>query len=334
MIDNIFTALVRKKTTGAILEFVLWCAVCFTSLMAIVAFAFGKGNITWILLMFFSIGLGVLMAFCLRGIVMVYSVCVFCVINLPVHFLAFVNGYHGGEYSSPLNILLFILALLLGIGSVACAFVQFFSKCNLGTVTAIMVLCESALIVLLQILIYTSGFIGELSGENEFHRSWLNARGYWIGTSCYWMVLIVVCVYLCALSWGPIEKAKGKLFDQAVNVQTAQAGNYAQGAQTAFQPGLQGMQGVYAGRIFYLQGRTFTIGSGEGADIVITDAYVSRMHCAVHFQASMGYYEILDQSRNGVFFANGTPMQKGVYHPVQRGSVICIGSAQQQFRLL
>ena len=63
MIDNIFTALVRKKTTGAILEFVLWCAGCFTSLMAIVAFAFGKGNITWILLMFFSIGLGVLMAF-------------------------------------------------------------------------------------------------------------------------------------------------------------------------------------------------------------------------------------------------------------------------------
>lgn len=334
MIDNIFTALVRKKTMGAVLEFVLWCGVCFTALMAIVAFAFGKGNVTWILLMLFSIGLGVLMAFCLRGIVMVYSVFAFYVISLPVHFLAFVTGYYSGEYSSPLNILLFILTMLLGIGSAACAFVQFFSKLNLGTVTAVMVLCETALIMLLQILIYAAGFIGDVSVENEFHRIWLNARGYWIGTLCYWMMLIIVCIYLCALFWGPIEKTKSKLSGQAANTGASQVGGYVQGTQTSFQPGLQGIQGIYAGRIFYLQGRTFTLGSGEGVDIGIADAYVSKIHCAVCFQESMGYYEVLDQSRNGVFFANGMPMQKGVYNPVQRGSVICIGSVRQQFKLL
>ena len=60
MVDNIFSSLMYKKTTGAVLEFVLWCGVCFAALMAMAAFALGKGNVTWILLMLFSIGLGFL----------------------------------------------------------------------------------------------------------------------------------------------------------------------------------------------------------------------------------------------------------------------------------
>ena len=334
MVDNIFSSLMYKKTTGAVLEFVLWCGVCFAALMAMAAFALGKGNVTWILLMLFSIGLGVLMAFCQRGIAIIYSICAFCVINLLVHFSVFVNGYYGGKYSSPWNILLLTLALLLGIAAAACASIQFFSKLQLGRVTAVLALCESALIMFLQVLIYAVGFLGDYSGENMFHRRWLDERGYWIGTLGYWILLAVACVYLCAIFWGPLEKAKSKLPGQAVPVRAVQAGGGVRGGQAAFHPGLQGLQGIYAGRAFYLQGRELMMGSGEGVDIVIRDVYVSRIHCAVRFQASMGYYEILDQSKNGVFFANGTPLPKGVYSPVQRGSVICIGSGGQQFKLL
>lgn len=356
MIDNIFTALVRKKTAGTILEFVLWCGICFAVLVEMAAFALGKGNVTWMLLMLFSIGFGVLMAFCLRGIAIIYSICTFGVINLLMHFFVFVNGFYGGESSSPLNILLLIFALLLGIGAAACAFVQFFSKFRLGKITAVMVLCESVLIMLLQVSIYAVGFLGNYFQENKLHRSWMNARGYWLGTLGYWMILAVVCVYLCSLFWGPIEKAKSKLSGQAVPEQAGgyaggqamfQAGGgapdrqampwtggYVQEAKTEFHPGMQGLRGIYAGRVFYFQGREFTIGSGEEADIPIVDVYVSRMHCAVHYQASREYYEILDQSRNGVFLADGTMMQKGVYCPLPSGSVICIGSAGQQFKLL
>lgn len=76
MINNIFTALAREKTPGAIMEFVLWCAVCFVVLMSLIALAVGNGHVVWILMMLFSVGLAVLMAFRLKAIAML-TVCAF-----------------------------------------------------------------------------------------------------------------------------------------------------------------------------------------------------------------------------------------------------------------
>ena len=42
--DNIFTALVRRRTTGVVMEFVLWCIVCFAALLSLIALAMGAGN--------------------------------------------------------------------------------------------------------------------------------------------------------------------------------------------------------------------------------------------------------------------------------------------------
>lgn len=322
MIDNIFTALVREKTPGVILEFVLWCTVCFTALMSLIALAMGSGHATWIILMLFSVGLAVLMAFRLKAIALLYSVCAFHMVAFLVHYLCLSMGYSYGESHSPLNIILFILTLMLSLAVVVCAFVHFFSRYNLGTITTILVLCDSAAILLLQILMYTSDYLGDASYVNTYHRAWMNYRGYWIGTVSFWMILAVVSVFYACFFWGPIDSRKGKIY---VAGQTSGGRVFA---------GLQGICGSYAGRAIYLQGRALTIGSGERAAVVIPDAYISSIHCVIRFNPSTGFYEILDQSSNGVWVLDGVRLQRGVYNSVRRGSVICIGSTAQQFRLL
>lgn len=325
MIDNIFTALVRERTPGVILEFVLWCTVCFTALMSLIALAMGGGHATWILLMLFSIGLGVLMAFRLKAIAMLYSVISFHLLIFLVHYLCLSIGYSGGESISPLNIIIFILAIMLSLAVTICAFIHFFSRYNLGTIMTILVICSTAVIILLQILIYAADYLGDNSYANIYHKAWLNYRGYWIGTVSFWVVLAVTAVYYAGFFWGPIDKRKGKIY--------VSGGNYRKGNAGAA-PGLQGICGACAGRTIYLGGRTYTLGSGSGAMVMIPDGYVSQMHCAIRFNNSTGFYEILDQSSNGVWLSDGTRLQKNTYNAVRRGSVICIGSAAQQFRLL
>lgn len=322
MIDNIFTALVREKTPGAVLEFILWCTVCFAALLSLIALAMGGGHITWILLMIFSIGLAVLMAFRLKAIALLYSVGTFYFVTFLVHFLCLSIGYSDGESRSPLNMILFVLTLLLSLAVLICAFVQFFSKFRLGTVLTVLVLVDVAAILLLQILMYMSDYLGNASYVNERHRIWMNNRGYWIGTVSFWMILAVVAVFYACFFWGPIDSRKDKIYV---------AGQSTGGGRM---PGLQGVCGSYAGRVIYLQGRMLTVGSGEGASVVIPDGYVSQIHCQIRFNASTGFYEILDQSSNGTWLANGTQMQKGVYNSVRRGSIICIGTNGQQFRLI
>lgn len=322
MIDNIFTALVREKTPGAILEFILWCTVCFVALLSLIALAMGGGHVTWILVMLFSVGLAVLMAFRLKAIAMLYSAGAFYFVILLVHYLCLSIGYSYGESHSALNIILFILALMLSLAVIVCGFVQFFSRFRLGTVLTILVLVDSAVILLLQILMYTSDYLGDASYVNMYHKAWMNYRSYWIGTVSYWLILAVVAVFYACFFWGPIDSRKDKIYVP---------GQRASGSGAA---GLEGICGVYGGRRIYLQGRALTLGSGEGVSVVIPDGYVSQMHCQIRFNPSSGFYEILDQSSNGTWLSNGTRMQRGVYQSVRRGSVIWIGSKAQQFRLM
>lgn len=321
MINNIFSALVREKTSGAILEFVLWCTVCFTALMSLIALAMGGGHVVWILLMLFSIGLGVLMAFRLKAIALLYSACIFNLLIFFIHYLCFSLGNSEGVSHSPLNIILFVLVLLLSLAVTACAFVQFFSKFQIGKILTILVLVDSAFIMLLQILMYTSEYMGA-SYANSYHRTWLNYKGYWIGTISFWIILAVIDVFYVGFFMGPIDSRKDKIYVSG------------QSAGQRGMPGIQGISGAYAGRTILLRGGMITIGSGNGVSICIPDAYVSQMHCTIRFNSSTGFYEVLDQSSNGVWLTDGTRLQKSVYNSVRRGSILCIGTAAQQFRLL
>ena len=98
--DNIFTALVRRRTTGVVMEFVLWCIVCFAALLSLIALAMGAGNFVWILLLLTAAGLGVIMAFRLREVALLYSVCVFNAILFLIHYLVFSVSYGGGPQTA------------------------------------------------------------------------------------------------------------------------------------------------------------------------------------------------------------------------------------------
>jgi pSer/pThr/pTyr-binding forkhead associated (FHA) protein len=151
----------------------------------------------------------------------------------------------------------------------------------------------------------------------------MNTRGYWPGTIAFWILLAVIAVYYACFFWGPIDNRKGKII-----------GSF--GATNRLSPGIQEIRAGQYGRVWYLQGRTVTIGSGQEANISLNDpsGYLSRIHCSIRFNPSTGFYEVLDQSNSGTWVMNGGQLQPGVYSSVRRGSVLSLGSTAQQFRLL
>lgn len=339
---NIFSALVKERSPGVIMEFTLWCIVCFITLMALIASIVGHGNITWILLMVFSIGLGVLMAFRLKPIAMLYSIGVFNLLLPIIHYACFAKstGYFGlssydYEYSaakySPLNITLFVIVILLSIALVTCGFVFNFTKVKMENLLTIGVIVDCGLTFLLEILMYAAPSVGTGLGEsgisyyNSYLRTLLNYRGYWIGTISLWCMLIVVMLFYIFFFWGSMNSSIKRIREMGKNRVGYAPRGYGY---------LKGICGIYAGHEIPLNGRTLIFGSGSEANVRIQDAYISSTHCVIRFNEVSGLYEIQDVSVNGVYLATGVRLQQGVYTAVAKGSVICIGSQAQQFRLM
>ena len=137
-------------------------------------------------------------------------------------------------------------------------------------------------------------------------------------------MLALTAVFYACYFWMPLDRAVGKITGGS----GSRGGSYGYG----FQAGMQGMTGMYVGRNIYLQGRTLTVGSSETANVCIPDAQVSRIHCTIRYNAQSGFYEILDQSTNGMFLSDGSRLYPGRYTSVRRGSVVIIGN--HRFRLL
>lgn len=325
-IDNIFTALMYQRTPGVIMEFTLWCTVCFVVILSLVAVVLGDANITWILLMIFSIGMAVLQAFRLKPITMLCSTCTFHLIIFIVHYVCFAKTEsHIGDASySALNIILFILLLLLAAAIVTCSAIHFFSRINMSKLLCILVLVYSGLVLILHILMYAMSHLGgDASIINEYVRKYLDYEGYWIGTISLWLIYSVITVLYVFFFSGFIDNTKDKIW-----VISGTGGSF------GGNPGLRGVSGMYAGQVMYLQGKTVTIGSGAGVMLQIQDKHVSGQHCAVRFNPANGCYEVYDNSTNGVYIKNGGRLPKGTFSFVPRGSVLCIGSMVQQFLLM
>lgn len=325
-IDNIFTALIYQRTPGVIMEFTLWCIVCFVVMLSLIAAVLGDANITWILLMVFSIGLAVLQAFRLKPITMLYSACTFHLIIFIVHYACFAKTEsHIGDASySALNIILFILLLLLAAAIVTCSTIHFFSRINLSKLLSILVLVYSGLVLILQILMYALSHLGsDAPVINEYVRKYLDYEGYWIGTISFWFIYSVIAILYVFFFSGFIDNTKDKIWVIS-----------GMGHSFGGNPGLRGICGMYAGQVMYLQGKTVTIGSGAGVMLLIQDKHVSGQHCAIRFNSASGCYEVYDNSTNGVYIKNGSRLPKGQYSFVQRGSILCIGSMEQQFQLM
>lgn len=322
-IDNIFSALIYEKTPGVIMEFSIWCTVCLVVLLALIASILGHGNVAWIMLMLFAIGMGVLLAFRLKAIAMLYASVLFQFVLSLIHFIRFAKTTYNLSISG-LNISLFILALMVAVGLIVCSCIQFFSKYNLGSACTILVLADTSMWVMLHVCMYMVPFLGDNAFiVNDVVRTVLNSDAYWLGTVSLWVIYAIDNMLYLSLFWLSIDKGKKKILPSL------------EGAG-AMAPAIRCLNGTYPGQTFYLQGKTFLIGSQPGMNLVLQDKYVSHKHCAIRFNAGTGFYEIYDNSSNGVYLlgAGGHPLQKGTYNSVKRGSVICIGSKAQRFQLL
>lgn len=322
-IDNIFSALMYEKTPGVIMEFSIWCSVCLVVLLALIASILGRGNVTWIMLMLFSIGMGVLLAFRLKAIAMLYASVLFQFVVALIHFICFAKTTYNLSISG-LNISLFILALTIAVGLIVCSCIQFFSKYNLGLACTILVLSDTSMWAMLHVCMYMIPFLGDNALiVNDVVRTVLNSDAYWLGTISLWIIYAINNMLYLSLFWIPIDNSKKKILPSL-------------GTGGTMSPAIRCMKGTYPGRTFYLQGETFLIGSQPGMHLVLQDSYVSHQHCAIRFNGGTGFYEVYDNSKNGVYLlgAGGHPLQKGTYNSVKRGSVICIGSKAQQFQLL
>lgn len=322
-IDNIFSALVRERTPGVIMEFSMWCVACVVVIMSLIAAVLSEESpvAAWIMLMIFSIGLGVIMAFRLKTIAMLYSSVIFELVFLIIHYAVF--SIKNSDCSG-LNIAVFVFALLGAVGLVACSVIQFFTKFNLGSVCTIIAISLTALIMLLNILLFAVPCLGEYADYNEEIQWAFNKYGaYWLGTVSYWLMIIVTALYYAFFFWGFIDSRKDKII--RLNVTPVRSN---------FVPGLRGVQGLHQGQIFYLQGNSITIGSEYGMGIIIQNNVTSRRHCTIRYNTSTGCYEVLDESTNGVYLSNGTRLTKGVFTAIPRGNIIFIGNASQQFQLI
>lgn len=148
---------------------------------------------------------------------------------------------------------------------------------------------------------------------------------FWLGSIAFLLISAAITVYTVMFFGGVIDNRKNKIYVLSGGVS---------GPNSQRMPAIQCVQGSYPGQVFNLQNVEFSMGSQQGVNLVIPDTHVSRTHCTVRFNFSNGMYEVRDLSTNGVYLLNGVRLQKGVYTPLQRGTIFCLGSVNQQFRLL
>ena len=357
-IDNIFSSLVYDKTTGSIMEFSLWCSVCLGVLLLFLATILTGDKevlsrytdgfrLLWLFTMLFSIGLGVTMVFRKLKPIMLFGAEIVLQLIMFITYYATVMGRFSDlprmmdrrkieVEGTGIIIAFFVITLLVVIGIIACSSIHFFSQINLGKVTAILSMVYSGLLFVLMVLLY---FCPYIEYDVEKYRLFARVRDYdipsgwgftgscfWLGSIAFLLISAAITVYTVLFFVGVIDNRKNKIY--------VFSGGSSVGANPQRMPAIQCVQGSYPGQVFNLQNVEFSMGSQQGVNLVIPDTHVSRTHCTVRFNFSNGMYEVRDLSTNGVYLLNGVRLQKGVYTPLQRGTIFCLGSVNQQFRLL
>ena len=107
---------------------------------------------------------------------------------------------------------------------------------------------------------------------------------------------------------------------------------------------LRGLEGIYKNKEINVRQRRLIMGRNPQAATLVFDPSsrkVSRVHCALAFDAERGKYYIKDHSANGVFIytcENGRYVPRGRLPKdksclLQPGTIIDIGSYANRFRL-
>lgn len=336
-VDNIFTSLIYDKTTGSIMEFSLWCTVCLCVLLLLLATILTGDKemdtrytdgfvLLWIFTMIFTIGLGVAMVFRKIKPIMLFGAQIILQFIMLIPYYCTVTGRIDDLSADipALVILVFVLQILTVLGMITCSSIHFFSNINLGKIISILSIVYSGLLPMLMIFVYFLPYkmIDErkcyIFSERNGHSGWF-ASCYWLGSVAFLLVNIVIVIYTVLFFRGVIDNRKNKIITIS-------------GVQSM--PAIRCIKGNYPGQVFYIQNIEFSIGSQQGVNLVITDQHVSRTHCTIRFNSATGMYEVRDLSTNGVYLMNGFRLQKGVYTPLQRGTELCFGSVNQQYKLL
>lgn len=321
--NNIFSALIHRRDAGVIREFVLWCILCFNILLTMIAVIMAGTKASWIMLLLFTIVLVVLLAFRLTVIALLYSVGVFYLIMPIIHYICYRSG------NSVISLILFMLLILLSLAALICSFVHNFSPFNLDKLVMVLLMIDSGFLVIVQILLYVGrnsiyGFFRMLMGADS------TFQGYWMGIISFWILLIVLILYEVFFVLGLIDNSWNKI--------ARKPENFRESKNRRASAGLQGIRGECAGQIFYInKNNNLIIGTDRGATLTLSDARVSRWHCAVRYnpgQGENGFYEVYDRSTNGVYVNGRDRMPQNAWIRLQKGSIIGIGGVQHQFRLL
>jgi len=100
---------------------------------------------------------------------------------------------------------------------------------------------------------------------------------------------------------------------------------------------ITGLSGMYSGQDIPIAPDDYVIigRDTEMANIVINqnNSKISRKHCSIRFDSGRNIYMVTDYSTNGTFVDAGSRLAANVAVPVQRGSVISIGSRENSFKL-
>ena len=96
------------------------------------------------------------------------------------------------------------------------------------------------------------------------------------------------------------------------------------------------VSGEFASANFPLNpNETITIGRDSSvSNIVIVAPKISRKHCTIRFNSTSNMFEVTDCSSNGTFQANGSRLIANMITPLPAGTVLSLGSNENQFRLV
>ena len=100
---------------------------------------------------------------------------------------------------------------------------------------------------------------------------------------------------------------------------------------------ISALNGMYKDAVFQIHDMEEITFGRENPDCqIVFDQFntdVSRKHCAVRFNAKDGRYIVTDYSKNGTFTSEDHRLQPGVPVALASGTIICLGSRMNMFRL-
>ncbi len=346
-VKTLFSDLSKNRTPGTVASLVVFIVLCISSLFSILALALRESiseydvptswkslvNIStslWVFLLIFQLAMIVLIILKLDLInVMTAGIGVegLCMIL----FFAMINKWMDNIDDGPQGLVIaFMILLILAIAAkLTFVFIHSFTGQNFEKVLLILSISYFGAAFVFSMTIF---LIAMLNEDGEAGEALNKLCGIGFGFTSYCIALCAAGVISVFLYLGLLTKTKFVMGGQKTYSGTV--GGSAPVTQIpAAQPMIECIAGTYQGQRFSVNGE-IVIGSGQGqVSILETGVGVSGQHCRIRFEQSQNCYYVADLSTNGTF-VNNQRIQRGVYVPCMRGSIVVLADQGKQYRLL